>query len=671
MKEVKAPDKVTQKMTRDGAVAENLATGEVTNISSREPETDFSPQEEPLAAAETAAESVAQAHKRRTMKKRTRAEAETVREDSQVRQRPSSRLQFTDEERANPALQKYIRRSDKAADKLDAAKEAIPTKKVLRTERTFDEAAGKGKMRLHFEEVEKKPNGRLRQNPLSRPIQEIGLAAHNEVHKVEHENVGVEAGHKGEELAERGVSYAGSKTRAAIRYHRMKPWRDAAKAEQASIRANADFLYQKALHDDPALAASNPVSRYLQKKHIQRNYAKEIRNAEKTAKNTAATAKSAAKRAKEAVRETAAFVKSNWKVILIVIGIAAIILLLIGGISSCSMMVGSGVGGVFTSSYLSEDADMLAAEAAYCDMEAELQYTLDNYETLNPGYDEYRFDLDDIEHDPYVLISILSAFHEGVFTTSEVQAELEMLFEKQYILTETTETETRYRTETRTGTRTVTDPETGETTTEEYEYEVEVPYTYYIRVVELENFDLSHVPVYIMGEETLSLYATYMATLGNREDLFPTSSYVAKYTNPPATYDIPASALEDETFAALIAEAEKYIGYPYVWGGSSPSTSFDCSGFVSWVLTESGVCNTGRLGAQGLYNISTPVSSASARPGDLIFFVGTYDTPGVSHVGIYVGGGKMLHCGDPIQYADINTSYWQSHFYAFGRPPYD
>lgn len=671
MKEVKAPDKVTQKMTRDGAVAENLATGEVTNISSREPETDFSPQEEPLAAAETAAESVAQAHKRRTMKKRTRAEAETVREDSQVRQRPSSRLQFTDEERANPALQKYIRRSDKAADKLDAAKEAIPTKKVLRTERTFDEAAGKGKMRLHFEEVEKKPNGRLRQNPLSRPIQEIGLAAHNEVHKVEHENVGVEAGHKGEELAERGVSYAGSKTRAAIRYHRMKPWRDAAKAEQASIRANADFLYQKALHDDPALAASNPVSRYLQKKHIQRNYAKEIRNAEKTAKNTAATAKSAAKRAKEAVRETAAFVKSNWKVILIVIGIAAIILLLIGGISSCSMMVGSGVGGVFTSSYLSEDADMLATEAAYCDMEAELQYTLDNYETLNPGYDEYRFDLDDIEHDPYVLISILSAFHEGVFTTSEVQAELEMLFEKQYILTETTETETRYRTETRTGTRTVTDPETGETTTEEYEYEVEVPYTYYIRVVELENFDLSHVPVYIMGEETLSLYATYMATLGNREDLFPTSSYVAKYTNPPATYDIPASALEDETFAALIAEAEKYIGYPYVWGGSSPSTSFDCSGFVSWVLTESGVCNTGRLGAQGLYNISTPVSSASARPGDLIFFVGTYDTPGVSHVGIYMGGGKMLHCGDPIQYADINTSYWQSHFYAFGRPPYD
>ena len=671
MKELKATDKVAQKMTHDGAVAENLATGEITSISEREPETDLSGGKEPVATAEAAAGRISQAGTRRSAKKQAKAEAETIREGSVAKQRPSSRLQFTEEERADPALQKYIRRSDRAADKLDAAKEAIPTRKVLKTERVFDEAAGRGRTRLTFEEVEKRPNGKLRQNPLSRPVQEIGLAAHNEVHKVEQENVGVEAGHKGEELAERGAAYAGSRTRAVIRHHRMKPWRDAAKAEQAAALANADFLYQKALHDDPALAASNPVSRYLQKKRIQRNYAKEIRNAEKTAKNTAATAKSAAIRTKEAAKKTVLFVRRHSKVVLLVVGIGACVALLFGGISSCSMMAGSGVGGVFTSSYLSEDADMLAAEAAYCDMEAELQYTLDNYETLNPGYDEYRFNLDDIEHDPYVLISILSAFHEGVFTTSDVQAELEMLFEKQYILTETTETETRYRTETRTGTRAVTDPETGETSTEEYEYEVQVPYTYYICNVKLENFDLSHVPVYIMGEETLSLYATYMSTLGNREDLFPSSSYVAKYTTPPATYDIPASALEDETFAALITEAEKYIGYPYVWGGSNPNTSFDCSGFVSWVLTESGVCNTGRLGAQGLYNISTPVSSANARPGDLIFFVGTYDTPGVSHVGIYVGGGKMLHCGDPIQYADINTSYWQSHFYAFGRPPYD
>ena len=406
------------------------------------------------------------------------------------------------------------------------------------------------------------------------------------------------------------------------------------------------------------MAASNPVSRFLQKQRIKRNYAKELRQAEKTAKNTAATAKSAAQKAKDAFKETFLYIKHHSRAVLLVIGIGACVALLFGGVSSCSMMAGSGVGGVFTSSYLSEDADMLAAEAAYCELEQELQYELDHYEALHPGYDEYRFDLDEIEHDPYVLISILTAFHEGVFTIDEVQAELQMLFEKQYILTQTVEVEVRYRTETRTD-------------SEGNDYDVEVPYNYYICKVKLENFDLSHVPVYIMDEETLSLYAVYMATLGNREDLFPGSGYVDKYTKPPTTYDIPPSALEDETFAALITEAEKYIGYPYVWGGSNPNTSFDCSGFVSWVLTQSGVCNTGRLGAQGLYNISTPVSSAKARPGDLIFFVGTYDTPGVSHVGIYVGGGKMLHCGDPIQYADINTSYWQSHFYAFGRPHYN
>ena len=672
MKELKASDKVTQKMTHDGAVTENLATGEVTNISSRQPEADLSASsEESAGTAFDLAARVSEAHISHTERKEAKADREAVKEGSAARRRPSSRLQFTDEERADPALKKYIDRSDKAADKLDRAKAAIPTKKVLRRERIFDEAAGKGKTRLHFEEVEKKPNGKLHHNPLSRPVQELSATAHSKIRQVEHENVGVEAGHKGEVLAERGVSYTGSRVKTAYRHHKTKPWRDAAKAEQASVKANAEYLYQKALHDDPSLAAANPVSRFMQKQRIKRNYAKEVRQAGQNTKKAAATAKSAAIRAKEAAKRAAVFVKSNWKVILIVVAIAAVVFLLLGGISSCTMMLGSGAGTMFSSSYLSEDADIHGAENAYLAMEAELQNKLDNYETLNPGYDEYRYDLDDIEHDPYVLISILSALHEGTFTADQVQDDLAMLFEKQYILTETTQTETRYRTETRTGTRTVTDPETGETTTEEYEYEVQVPYTYYIRNVKLENFNLSHVPVYIMGEDTLSIYATYMSTLGNREDLFPSSSYVEKYTTPPATYDIPASALEDETFAAFITEAEKYIGYPYVWGGSNPNTSFDCSGFVSWALTESGVCNTGRLGAQGLYNISTPVSSANARPGDLIFFVGTYDTPGISHVGIYVGGGKMLHCSDPIQYADINTSYWQSHFYAFARPPYN
>ena len=233
-----------------------------------------------------------------------------------------------------------------------------------------------------------------------------------------------------------------------------------------------------------------------------------------------------------------------------------------------------------------------------------------------------------------------------------------MLFDRQYILTEDVVVETRYRTETDTWT-----DEDGNSHTDTYQ----VPYDYYICTVTLENFNLSHVPVYVMGEDQLSRYAIYMATLGNRPDLFPDSPYVNKYiTGKPGDYEVPGEYLDDETFAAMLAEAQKYIGYPYVWGGSSPATSFDCSGYVSWVINHSG-WNVGRLGAQGLYNICTPISSP--KPGDLVFFKGTYDTPGVSHCGIYVGDGKMLHCGDPIGYANLNTSYWQSHFYAYGRLP--
>ncbi|MDL2288984.1 NlpC/P60 family protein, partial [Oscillospiraceae bacterium OttesenSCG-928-F05] len=366
--------------------------------------------------------------------------------------------------------------------------------------------------------------------------------------------------------------------------------------------------------------------------------------------------------AKEAAQKATGFVRRHWKGLLALLGIGLMIMFLVGGLQSCSSMFGGASSSIIASSYLSEDADMLAAEAAYSALEAALQSRMDNIESVYPGYDEYRLDLDEIGHDPYVLISILSALHDGVFTIDEVQGDLAMLFDKQYILTVTETVEVRYRTETDTW----TDDE-GNTHTDTYE----VAYNYYILNVELENFNLSHVPVYIMSEETLGLYATYMSTLGNRPDLFPTGSYpYASTLKEPIYYDIPAEALEDEIFATLIAEAEKYIGYPYVWGGSSPATSFDCSGFVSYVLTNSGLCNTGRLGAQSLYNISTPVTAANARPGDLVFFVGTYDTPGISHVGIYVGNGVMLHCGDPISYTSIETSYWQSHFYAFGRPPY-
>ena len=669
MKEMKAPERKAQKMTHDGAVTENLTTGEVKCISSREEKTHFNPQEETVSFTETAVKEAAHAHARHRERKAAKKDEDAIQEGSEARQRPSSRLQFTGEERADPALRKYIERSDRAADKLKVAKAKIPTKTVKVKERVFDETTGKGKTSIRFEEVEKKPNGKLRHNPLGHPAQEITLAAHNKIHEVEQENVGVEAGHKTEELAEQGVLHAGSRVRQALHHHETKPWRDAAKAE---------VLYQKSVQNDPSLASSNPVSRYLQKKRIQRNYSKEVRKAEKNTQKTATAAKTVAVRTKEAAQKTAAFVKKHSNVILPIIGIAATVVMLIGGVSSCSMMAGSGVSSVLSSSYLSEDSDIMSAEATYCAMEADLQEYLDTYEHTH-AYDEYHYDLDTIEHDPYVLISILSALHEGIFTLADVQDDLEMLFAKQYILTEAVETETRYRTETLIGERHAQDPETGaylydiwgDPIMEEYEYEDEVPYTYYICTVELENYDLSHIPVEIMGEDTLSMYATYMGTLGNREDLFPSSSYVSKYTTPPTIYDIPPSALEDATFAALITEAEKYIGYPYVWGGSNPSTSFDCSGFVCWSMTASGVWNVGRTSAQGLFNACTLVYASNAQPGDLIFFVGTYDTPGISHVGIYAGGGKMLHCGDPIRYVDINTSYWQSHFYAFARPPYE
>ena len=415
-----------------------------------------------------------------------------------------------------------------------------------------------------------------------------------------------------------------------------------------------------------APSVSNPMSHRHQKKNIQKQYAA-ARRGQRTEENTA----KAAKRAGRSFREKAvSFVKEHKKGIGIVAALFLSILIFVNMMSSCSVLAQGGTGMVAVSTYPSDDADMLGAEAAYCGMEADLRSYLDDYEDTH-DYDEYHFDLDEIEHDPYVLISYLTAWFGGQpWTLAEATTVLRTLFDQQYILTEDNTTETRYRTETETRTREVTDPDTGAVTTEEYEEEVEVPYDYYICNVTLENFNLSHLPVYTMSEAQLSLYAMYMGTLGNRPDLFPASSYIAIMGNY-TYYGVPPEALEDEVFAKMLAEAEKYLGYPYVWGGSSPSTSFDCSGFVSWVINNCGVgWNIGRLGSDGLYfNVCTPVSPANARPGDLIFFQHTYDTPYTSHVGIYVGDGWMIHCGNPIQYANINTSYWQSHFFGYGRLP--
>ena len=564
------------------------------------------------------------------------------------------RLQFSDADLAEPKLEKPIKRVKKAAARADKAQAKIPKKTVVKKERGFDPATGKVKTQLRFEEVDKKkPPSKLTHAVRDAPANFVLSQVHREVRQSEDDNVGVEAAHKIEQAVESG----GRLVQAAHRAHQLKPYRAAIRAEKKLERANLDALQKKAEIDSPT---SNPVSKWQQKQAIKKQYAAAKHNqaAQTTAKAAENTAK-AAKKAAEKAEKAGKYVWEHRRGFAIAAAILLMLAFLLNGLSSCSVIM-DGVGsGIAASTYPSQDADMLSAEAQYCAMEAELQHYLDTYESTH-DYDEYHFDLDTIEHDPYVLISIITALHQGEWTLDEVQGTLQMLFDRQYILTEDVVVETRYRTETDTW----TDAD-GNTHTDTYQ----VPYDYYICTVTLENFNLSHVPIYIMSEEQLGMYATYMATLGNRPDLFPGSGYIGKYVEGSYTdYDIPPEALDDEVFAAIIKEAEKYLGYPYVWGGSSPSTSFDCSGFVSWVINHSG-WDVGRLGAQGLCNICTPVPSANVKPGDLVFFTGTYDTPGVSHVGIYVGNNMMIHCGDPISYANLNSSYWQSHFYRYGRLP--
>ena len=564
------------------------------------------------------------------------------------------RLQFSDADLVEPKLEKPIKRVKKAEAKADKAQAKIPKKTVVKKERGFDPATGKVKTQLRFEEVDKKkPPSKLTHAVRDAPANLILSQVHREVRQSEDDNVGVEAAHKVEQAVESG----GRLVQSAHRAHQLKPYRAAIRAEKKLERANLDALQKKAEIDSPT---SNPVSKWQQKQAIKKQYAAAKHNqaAQTTAKAAENTAK-AAKKAAEKAEKAGKYVWEHRRGFAIAAAILLMLAFLLNGLSSCSVIM-DGVGsGIAASTYPSQDADMLSAEAQYCEMEAELQRYLDTYESTH-DYDEYHFDLDTIEHDPYVLISMITALHQGEWTLDEVHGTLQMLFDRQYILTEDVVVETRYRTETDTW----TDAD-GNTHTDTYQ----VPYDYYICTITLENFNLSHVPVYIMSEEQLGMYATYMATLGNRPDLFPGSGYIGKYVEGSYTdYDIPPEALDDEVFAAIIKEAEKYLGYPYVWGGSSPSTSFDCSGFVSWVINHSG-WDVGRLGAQGLCNICTPVSSANVKPGDLVFFTGTYDTPGVSHVGIYVGNNMMIHCGDPISYANLNSSYWQSHFYRYGRLP--
>ena len=533
--------------------------------------------------------------------------------------------------------------------------QSVPKSKFRQKSNQEKAAASKLRMEKRGEKLDRAKEKLAKQKPPKKPgpVRRVGRVAsgsahsfvHGKIYENEHENVGIEGAHRSELVGESALRHGSRFVKRKIREH---PAKAVQKAESRYIKATADYHFHTAAQEHPELS-KNALSRFWQKRRLRRRYQKQAKEAAKygaqAAGKTAVTTEKLAARA-------VGFVKRHPVGCLLALACVLLVLVMQSCSSSLVTLGNSTIGAVGASTYPCEDGDLLGAEAAYCDLEAELSDYLDSYESTH-DYDEYHFDLDEIEHDPYVLLSLLCSLHEGQWTLDQVEGSLQTLFDSQYILTEDVVVEVRYRTETRTD-------------SEGNDYDVEVPYNYYICYVTLENKNLSHLPVYVLSEDQMSRYAIYMATLGNRPDLFPGSEYVGKYTETPEGYEVPGEYLDDETFAAMLSEAQKYIGYPYVWGGSSPSTSFDCSGYVSWVINHSG-WNVGRLGAQGLYNICTPTSSP--KPGDLVFFKGTYDTPGVSHCGIYVGDNTMFHCGDPIGYANLNTSYWQSHFYAYGRLP--
>ena len=658
IEQYKPRDKITQKMTRDGLTEQNQTTGESERISKRIQEADFqkTPEQQaaqdaaqlqgaasppsPLphapgtapkqdtAAAERVMEHIDAAHTRKASKKAARKAQEEA-----AAQTKSSRLQFTEEELTTPELEKYIEKSNRAADRLDAAKAAIPKQKKLVKERTFDEATGKAKTRLRFEEREKPmPGSKSHKNPLSRPAQEAGIFVHNKVHSVEKDNSGVEGAHKSEELAEKGAKYGARKVKQGYRSHKLKPYRKAAKAEKAAAKANVNFQYHKTLHDNPQLT-SNPLSRFWQKQQIKKQYAKAARaGGAKGIKAAAENTRKAAAKAAEKTRQTVAFVARHPAGVCIAIAALLLIILVFAGLSSCSAFVSGTINGVVGTSYTSEDSDLVAVENNYAAMENELQAEIDNIERTHPGYDEYRYDLDTIGHNPHELASYLTALLQS-YTPQSAQAEIERIFGLQYTLTLTEEVEIRYRTETS------TDPETGETTSEE------VPYEYYILNVELTNKPISSLAEELLTPEQLEMFRVYMETSGNKPLIFGGGS-----PDTSASEDLSGVQFVNGTRpgnTTLVDLAKQQVGnvggYPYwSWYGFNSRVEW-CACFVSWCYNQAGVsepkfaaCQSqgvpwfqsrGQWGARGYENIA---------PGDAIFF--DWDLDGsADHVGIVIG----------------------------------
>ena len=500
--------------------------------------------------------------------------------------------------------------------------------------------AKKKALRLKFEETQaKKPS------PLTHSVERTIRTAGDQLHRQavqsnEDENVAVEAVLKADDVQE-SVLQAGEH---AYHARQVRHVRQAEKAERKLDKANIDFLQAKHQQEHPQFT-SNPLSRWQQKRAIRKEYAAAKRG-KGAAQKTAKAADKAVEKSGEAAGKVVAAVGRH-PTVWVILALVAMLLFLITGLQSCSPLVQSVLESIVIGTYPAEEEDVRAAERAYLEKERALKDEMDHYSRYHPGYDEYHVDADEIWHDPYVLIAIISAYYDGEeWNIDSAMPVINKYFDLQYEVKETIQTRTWTDSEGNLQTRTICN-------------------------VTLTNKDLSHLPVVSMSHHTMGMYALYMGTHGNMEGIFHGPH--ATPLKDPLLYDIPQATLDaDPAFAKLMEEANKYVGYPYVWGGSDPETSFDCSGFVSYVFTNSGVYNTGRLGAKGLRSLCRNVSPEDVRPGDIVFFDGTMgeDVAGVTHCGIYVGNNMMIHCGSPIGYANLNDSYWRKHFHSYGRVPY-
>lgn len=491
----------------------------------------------------------------------------------------------------------------------------------------------------------------------------ISAKAHQSVRNADQDNnSGVEAAHFSEGSAE-GAARAGSR----FQYGRkLRQYKKLERLEKKADKDAVDSIFAERMKSDPQ-AGSNFFSRWRQKQAIKKEYAAAKAGAA-AAENTAAGTAKAAQGTASMTEKAFQFVQSHSHIIIGIAAVGLLVLVIAGSVSSCSVLINGGGNVVLGTSYTAEDEDLKGVETDYTKLEDKLRKQIDRIETDHPGYDEYRYNLAEIGHNPYELASLLTVEFEN-YTRSQVQARLQSIFEAQYELKLEEKVEIRTRKETRVGYR--YNPITG--TGHTYTYQVTVQYEYKILNVTLLNRGVDYVARNSgLTDDQLQRYEVTLECRGNRDDLFAGIAFAtpdgAGSSGEYQDYDIPGEALTDEKFRKMITEAEKYLGYPYVWGGSSPSTSFDCSGFVSWVINHCGNgWNVGRQTANGLMGKCDIIPKSEAKPGDLIFFQKTYNTSGASHVGIYVGNGMMIHCGSPISYASIETNYWRQHYYCMGR----